>query len=60
MENIWNENGEAYMTRDGRIISLNQARSQGKIVDLPFEKDGTGYLRNGKIYASKEDADNDY
>lgn len=56
---IWNEKGEAYMNRDGSIISLEQARSEGKIVDEPFRKDGSAYLKGKYIYASEEDARRD-
>ena len=51
MEKIWNEKGEAYQI-GGRIISIEQARSEGRLVDRPFERDGTGYLdpnRRGSI-----------
>jgi len=58
-DDLWNEDGEAYLTRDGCLIPLRQAIREGRIVNKPFEIDGTGYIRNGKIYASKEDADKD-
>lgn len=58
-DNIWDKNGNAYQLGDGTIVSIETARRMGKIVDRPFEQDGTGYLRNEVIYASEEDADKD-
>ena len=49
VEKIWNEKGEAYQI-GGRIISIEQARNEGRAVDRPFERDGTGYMHNGYIY----------
>ena len=52
---LWNEKGEAYQVGD-RIISIEQAEREGKIVERPFENDGTGYIRDGRIYPRKKDA----
>ena len=53
----WNSRGEAYMTRDGRIIPLADAQAQR----LPHSRepfdDGTAYLRNGVLYPDREQAD---
>mgnify|MGYP006950032669 FL=1 len=53
VEKIWNEKGEAYQI-GGRIISIKQARSEGRLVNHPFGRDGTGYLRDGVIYPNRD------
>ena len=53
VEKIWNEKGEAYQI-GGRIISIEQARNEGRAVDHPFGRDGTGYLRDGVIYPNRD------
>ena len=50
----WDENGEAYQTRDGRIISLDQARREGHETRRPFD-DGFAELRDGYLYPSERE-----
>jgi len=50
----WNEKGEAYLTRDGRIISLDQARQEGHETRRPFD-DGFAELRGGVLYPSERE-----
>lgn len=55
---VWNSRGEAYMTRDGRIIPLTDAQEQRLPNSrVPFAEDGTAYLRRGVLYPDREQAD---
>jgi hypothetical protein len=50
----WDENGEAYQTRDGRIISLRKAQREGHEIRRPFDN-GYAELRDGVLYPDRNE-----
>ena len=46
------ERGEMFKTRDGRIISLDRARAEGRDTRIPFDN-GYAQLRDGVLYPDR-------